>query len=285
MVIALTACGARTELDSDRASDSQRPDGCVWDAPFDFVSPLESLNTADAEASQHLSLDELTIYFHGMGPLGDIFEATRTSRKAPFGEPSVVPNINSPLLDFSPFLSPDGLELYFGSYRTNEADIYVARRASSDDPFGEPAPVAEVNTSDFEGEPYFAPDGREFWFERRGGMGSEAQTDIFRAPMQLGKIGTPQPVHEINSDEWEGNPVVTADGLTLYFSRGDNPQIFVTHRASLEAPFEPATLVAELADGKVDTPSWISLDGCRLYFTSIRSDGAGNYDLYVAVRQ
>ena len=56
-----------------------------------------------------------------------------------FGRPvNLGPNINSPSLEVEPSISADGLELFFESHRPGghgNADIYVSRRASKDDPW------------------------------------------------------------------------------------------------------------------------------------------------------
>jgi len=56
-----------------------------------------------------------------------------------FGEPTPVPNLNSASADTAPYMTPDGLELYFASNRDHGADlcyqdIWVVTRAGTDDP-------------------------------------------------------------------------------------------------------------------------------------------------------
>src|SRR5919112_148592 len=50
--------------------------------------------------------------------------------------------VNSPFIDFTPEISPDGLSLYFGSDRPGgqspAPDIWVSRRASLDASWGAP---------------------------------------------------------------------------------------------------------------------------------------------------
>lgn len=73
--------------------------------------------------------------------------------------------INSPdYLSADGFLSADGLSLFFASRRTGNADLYVARRASLDEDFGEPAALDGVNTPYEERLPWLSADERTLYF-------------------------------------------------------------------------------------------------------------------------
>ncbi len=55
----------------------------------------------------------------------------------------------------------------------------------------------------------------------------------------------------------------------------------VLSRASVADPFGAPVLVANINSAVDDGPSFISLDGCRLYISSVRN---GNNDTFVATR-
>src|SRR5437867_3880863 len=61
------------------------------------------------------------------------------------------PVVNSPFTDFTPELSRDGLSLYLSSNRPGGfglTDLYAARRAGPDQPWGQPVNLgAVINTS------------------------------------------------------------------------------------------------------------------------------------------
>ncbi|MEO8840338.1 MAG: hypothetical protein ABI591_32900 [Kofleriaceae bacterium] len=57
--------------------------------------------------------------------------------------------------------------------------------------------------------------------------------------------------------------------------------IFVARRGSTAEPFGPATTVTEVNSPSLDTPNWISPDGCRLYLSSSRDDAS---NVYVATK-
>lgn len=71
-------------------------------------------------------------------------------------------------------------------------------------------------------------------------------------------------------------PVVSADGLTLYFANGvsSKPEIWVMTRADVSRSFGTPRPVAGLASDSDDgrTPTWVSPDGKRLYFVATRAN-------------
>jgi hypothetical protein len=76
------------------------------------------------------------------------------------------PVVNSPLLEFWPMISPNGLSLYFGSNRfggipgADRQDIWVTRRASLDAPWGAPRNLGPNINSEFrDNSPRLSRDG------------------------------------------------------------------------------------------------------------------------------
>jgi Tol biopolymer transport system component len=126
-------------------------------------------------------------------------------------------------------------------------------------------------------------DGTRIYFaSNRGG-----DFDIFEAVGRGdGTFAPPTAVPSIRTARLENSPVVTKDLLTIFFSvdraggKGSD-DIWRTHRADLSAEFGPPENVAELATAAPEWPGWISLDGCRLYFSSKRDT---SFDVYVASR-
>jgi hypothetical protein len=148
----------------------------------------------------------------------------------------------------------------------------------------------EVADTHADSGPYVIPSGRAIYFQttRAGSL----------------KLATA---------EWDGNafgnivilnfgalgrqsfPVASADELTLYFAVHNGPSDAVAHtdlwmavRSSRSSPFALREL-AELNTGAHEVPSFISEDGCRLYFDrTTRTPFAWGYtgeSAYVAERQ
>jgi hypothetical protein len=110
---------------------------------FAAPTPLLELNTASFELLPRLSADELSIVFTSQRPEGrgatDLWQARRSSVAAPFGAPTNLAELNTNVDDTGAWLSSDGLIVLFASNRAGgqgRLDIWRARRASIEQPFG-----------------------------------------------------------------------------------------------------------------------------------------------------
>ena len=77
-----------------------------------------ALNTPYADSGMHLSDDGLTLHFSANAAGGasyDIYVATRQFPGGPWSAPALVSVSDPTVVDDQPFLSADGLELYFAS--------------------------------------------------------------------------------------------------------------------------------------------------------------------------
>jgi hypothetical protein len=152
--------------------------------PFDgvTVAPLSSLNGPALDHLPWLSPDELTIYFvSGAAGAGDIFRATRSSRRDAFEPPAPMSELNTSSDEGGITVSTDGREAIFTSNRPGGAgarDLYRVRRAGASDPFGAPELLDSIDTADDEIDPAFSPDGRELYFASNRDGGDSA---LFRA--------------------------------------------------------------------------------------------------------
>ena len=202
-----------------------------WGPP-ENLGPM--VNSPKEDSFSSISDDGLTLYFasNRSGAYGsfDIYMTTRVTKNHPWGPAvNLGPNINSSAADGEPWISPDGLELYFASYRSGgygQADIYVARRATPSDPWGEPANLGPVVNSAYE-EHFLSlsPDGLVLLFSDRtapyrpGGYGNSDMwmarrailSDPWQSPVNLGP--------QVNGSAIEIYPRISPDGSTLYFMR------------------------------------------------------------------
>jgi hypothetical protein len=81
-------------------------------------------------------------------------------------------------------------------------------------------------------------------------------------------------VSELNTIVQDADAVVTPDDLTIYFDStrpGGNPQsvgdMWTATRANTQDRFPPPTNVAELNGLSHVIPTFITRDGCKLYFS------------------
>jgi len=99
----------------------------------------------------------------------------------------------------------------------------------------------------------------------------------------------PVPLPEIDAPGFQHGVTATADDLTLYFSSNRplqptgalNANIYVATRRTASERFGAPRPVDELNDKSYDVVSWVSPDGCRLYFASART---GSNRIYVAAK-
>ena len=100
-----------------------------------------------------ISSDELTVYYVSGDPAdnehfeGEIWTASRPTRNDPFGQAEQLFTAEPGWSLVAPKVSSDGLSLYVqNTDRVRwDADVYVSRRTSVTEPWGEPLPVPELS--------------------------------------------------------------------------------------------------------------------------------------------
>lgn len=225
-----------------------------------------------------------------------------------WGVATPVVEVNSPAPDGCPIEAPDGLSLYIASTRTGTFggnDIWVADRASKDEPFGEPQNLgAPVNTAaaDFCPTPLH---GNYLMFvsERPGAETCNARPgfgDIYMIrqspahgwgePQHLGCVETGTGPSSAGA-EFSPSLVETDAGTFLYFSStvSGNHDIYVS-QMGVDGRFGPPSPVHELNTEFDDRMPNVSKDGREVVFSSTRptdANGAaafGSFDVYTSTR-
>jgi Tol biopolymer transport system component len=282
---------------SDARSDA--PAGaCDLSKPFAAPALVTALNSSGNEDGLTFSADGLTAYLSstrtgGLG-LSDIWFATRASTAQDFGAPVLVEGVNTASDERGPWISKDGLLLFFFSLPPGGASYHfvVAARQTTVAAFAAPAAVAGLNSSGSDATLWFSGDERTIYFAstRTGGLGDY---DIWVADFGASGASNVRAIQELNSAANESWPVLTPDGLTVYYSSGKasagvsaRNHIWMASRSSLNDGFGGQHVVMELSSPASEWPTWISADGCTLYFGSDRpiADGASTIKFYVATR-
>lgn len=196
-----------------------------------------AVNSGYNDCLPSISTDGLTLYFCSDRPLGnnqtyDVFVTTRPGKNDPWGQAiKMGPEINgSGGNNFGVWISPDNLELYLSSSRSGgygNADIYVSRRATPNDPWANAVNLGPVVCTNY-GETLLSlsPDGLLLLFSqpfgttgpRPGGYGlsdlSMARratvSDPWQEPLNLGPA--------VNGPARECTPRISPDGRLLYFA-------------------------------------------------------------------
>ena len=264
-------------------------------AAFGEPTNLTSLNSTADEWGPALSPDLGTVVFVSdrAGGAGgyDLWMATRSDAAGPFDPPAPVPGMNTAGEEGGPYLSPDGLQLYFQSDRPGGlggADLWVAARPDVSASWGAPSPLDVLNSPDDESGPSLTADGLEIFFssDRPGGAGGVDLWLATRAENSL-PFSAPVALAELNSASDDGWPSISGDPATLYFD-SDRPggsggaDLYVAERPSRTSPFWPPDPLASLDTADDEFDFWFSRDNARGYFASNRAGGLGAFDLWGA---
>jgi hypothetical protein len=286
MVSAMSVTACAQLLDIPDVHDGN----CSPDAAFTAPSPVPGLGTAPVQSAQ-LSRDELTIVFSRIiddGLVvrnGDLYLAHRDHLGDAFRDATALDDVNTELDEFSASLSDDLRTLYFDrEVEDRRYEILVASRSSTEGVFGKPAPISlgAPDSSNF--EPFITAQGLYFGSTRRNGLAS-----LFLAPGGGTSFEAPSWLRQLETQKTPTayeTPVVAGDGLTIYFGAAADGEptkdIWLAQRPAADEPFEAPHAVTSVNTTAHDSPSWISPDGCHLYFTTDRS---GVFALWMASRR
>jgi hypothetical protein len=210
--------------------------------------------------------------------------------------PGTSSELNTTFNEGYPILSPDGRSLYIVSDRpggSGALDIWVARRASKDDPWGAPENLGlPVNSSANDWSPTPVP-GHGLFFVSSGRADGCGSDDIYFTRFKHGAWEEPQNIGcQINSTAGESGPSYFEDECgheILYFSSaraggfepgGTDPDIYFS------VDFGPAQLAHGLNTAFNDVRPNVRKDGREIVFDSSRPDGGfGMLDIWTASRE
>ena len=198
----------------------------------------------------------------------------------PFGPARSLTELGEP--SQNPTLTGDLLEIYITSDRTGSLgnnDTWVAKRASIDEPFGEPQLAPNVNSTNEESSPAISVDGLTLWFasDRSGGAG---RMDIWVStrPDRKSDWTEPTPVTELNTSGYEIPRPLGNHGLQMPISShgsNENYQLLIANRPSVDAQWSAPALIAELANpSELLVDGFLTEDGTMLLFNAEQPDNA-----------
>ena len=153
--------GANDIMMSTRATK-----GDMWSTPT-FVTELD---TPSEDNSGDMTLDGLEIVF-GSSRAGtaDLYTSTRAATTDAWGTPTAIAELDTASIENSPFLTGDGLTIYFDSNRLGTTDLFVATRTDRSSPFSTPTLISELSTAIAnEEDPWVSPDGHLMLFVSDG---------------------------------------------------------------------------------------------------------------------
>jgi Tol biopolymer transport system component len=202
---------------------------------------------------------------------------------------------NTPFSDGCPIQSPDGLSLFMASNRPGGQgglDIWVARRAHKDDPWGTPEnPGAPVNSEADDFCPTPTRGNRLFFVSARpGGFGA---ADIYVTRFRNGAWEQPRNLGcNINSAGGEASPsYFEDDGHTILYFSSNRAGGFAPDTGApdsdiyFSSDFGLAQLVPGLNTTSDDSRPNVRSDGREIVFDSTRPGTLGGPDIWTATRE
>lgn len=235
----------------------------VWGTP-ENLGPR--VNNVLQNRSPALSNDQLCLIVNTEQAGSDLVEYRRAKVTDLWGPPIYLTGSD---YELTPWLSGDGLQLLFASsgFRPSDGfgatDLWMRRRATRTQPWGEPENLGPTINSKFdERGPAVSPDGLSIAFQsnRPGGQGGD---DLWMAsrPSLAAPFGTPVNLGQrVNTSANEEYPrFLSNDGMVLFVR---SAELHMTFRSALG-------LVGEISlpmnDHKLQAP-WLAPDGVTLYF-------------------
>jgi len=251
--------------------------------PFGDPSPLADFAGSDDPS---FTRDGLEAYLDANDD-DRIHVATRASLDDPWGEPIPLEAVGNDSNGKTPWITPDGLQLYFAADREGGAgvsDVWWIERPDRDSPWGEPAPVTNVNTAREEFAPSLSADGLQLLLTRANvGLGAQelwlSVRDSVEAPWNDPVL---LPVNDPTKKD--SDAVFSPDALEIWWVRAvssDDDDLYFARRPAIGEPFTTPTPATELNSTAPEGDPWLSADGREIVFFSTRT---GEKLLYRATR-
>lgn len=220
----------------------------------------------------------------------------KITMKAPVKLPAP---INTKYAEFMPALDPTGTRLYFSSKRyggikpetgtekEGDDDLYYIEKINGK--WGEPVLLPEpINSPQNEGAACFSADGQLMVYTACGGDGV-GSCDLYISVLEGKQWSKPKNMgNVINSDEWDSQPTISADGNRIIFTSNrkggyGGEELYMSEKNAF-GEWGPAGNLGGIINTPFDEKSpFLSQDGRTLYFTSNGHPGYGGYDLFKSV--
>ena len=230
-----------------------------------------------------ISPGENEIYFTVQSYLGELSSIVTTTFKNGNWSAPEIANFSGKYQDLEPFLSTDGLRLFFVSNRPKDAvtseagdyDIWFVERTHTNSTWSSPKNIgAPVNTKENE----FYPSVSKFntLCFTRDGVGSKGKDDIFLSKWENGKYTAPFSMSDsINTTGYEFNAFLAPDESFLVYTcynrmeGNGSGDLYISYKKTNEE-WADAKNLEEINSPQMDYCPFINSAGI-LYFTSKRS--------------
>jgi outer membrane protein OmpA-like peptidoglycan-associated protein len=186
----------------------------TWGGVVQMGSPI---NSRDNDACIGLNESGRTMFIYKGKNGGDIYTSEFNGKTWSKPEPF---KFNTPALETSACLSPDGKQLFFVSDRGGNKDIYICRKMPRGNSWFPPQKMnGNINTSEDEESPFIHADGQTLYFSSKG-HATMGGYDIFKANLNTkGVFSSPEnlgyPINSVGDDLYFS---LSADAKNGYFS-------------------------------------------------------------------
>jgi hypothetical protein len=224
-------------------------------------------------------------YFTAQSYLGEISVILDIRKENGMWSQSKIASFSGKYQDLEPFLSPDGLRLYFASNRplntsetkTKDFDIWYVERESQATEWSEPVNIGSpVNSESDEFYPSISDNGNLYFTSNAAG--SKGKDDIFFSKWENGRYSTPVSLSDsVNSEGYEFNAFISPDESFIIFSgynREDglgSGDLYISFKNADGTWSKAKNLGSEINSDKMDYCPFVDLNSRILYFTSKRS--------------
>ena len=232
----------------------------------------------------------------GEGGDGDLLPSIQVTAS----NPSIVTELSDPEKDDNPTLTADELEICLTSKREGGlggSDIWCARRATRESPFGPLNSITLLSTEGFDTSPALALDGLSLWFgsrpdeENEDEDENESNIDIFESTRSTRDDAWSEPrrISELSSELDDiPRPVAMNDTVMPLGSRrnGNGYQTYLSERNTPDTPFAQPTAIEELVFDDIEiVDAFLTEDGKLLVFSRVDEGEDNPGELYYAYRE
>ncbi|MCW5808622.1 MAG: PD40 domain-containing protein [Deltaproteobacteria bacterium] len=205
------------------------------------------------------------------------------------GQATKLAAISSSSTDRDPFVTADGLELFFFSDRAGSqgSDVYVATRAAPNGAFANPQRRADISSSGDDGKTSMT--GNQLIAvvssNRPGSQGGSFDLYMAKRPDKNAQFGAFDRLltSALNDNTSQFDPTLSADGLRLYYAFGSPQRIVMASRQTVNDPFG-ATLTDIISTPAGNADPAFTPDEKVIIFSSTRAATKQGVNLWYATR-
>jgi outer membrane protein OmpA-like peptidoglycan-associated protein len=206
-------------------------------------------------------------------------------------EASPLPSaINTELPEYFPILAPDKQWLFFTRRESRQEDFYVASKLANEDQdsWSTPTFYEALNSVQNDGAITFSADGNTAILVRCGQSSPHGGCDLFESFRDAKGWSEPKNMgNMINTEHWESQPAISADGRLLFFTSNrpggfGGKDIWFSRKNKKDQWEKPKNAGPAINTPYDDISPFVHPDGKHLFFASEGHPGNGGLDIFMS---